>query len=610
MQKIHKKQNPTAILFSSKSLISILLACCMILSSPASIMAAAPKTTTAINPLTQAQFNINGENILLNTHLLIKNSTHMKLYPLKDIADRSGIVVNWDKTSQSVKLKTPQGELSFNSKGLLTINDIDKKHNYNFVLYKGQLFVSQDFFEKELKIVWDFDATAKTYILKNSMHSLEDNVLNAQEQTIKKNLEKYLSFLELKKGFSGQILVANNNKVLIHKAYGLADKEAKISNTIETTFAMGSITKQFTATAVLQLVEQNKIKLDAPISKYLDKVPFGDKITVHQLLTHTSGLFDFTEAAIPKYLSEGSIHMSYNDFIAMIKDKPLNFEPGTQFKYSNTGYYLLGALVEKVSGEALPLYFDKHLIKPAQMTATSFAYDGLTKKVKATGYMITGDKDEVDKILLNIAGGAGALSTTVADLYHWNNALYTGKLLSANSLSQMTGQDKNMKLLAPYAYGLMIDHKLYGNSSFHGGNTLGFTAENAYFPDKNAQIIILTNKGYADLNSIKANIVSIFNGKMPELKENKTVELTPAQIDQFVGDYEIPGVLKIKIFRDKNKLLFQGENQPAITLEAASAKEFFTEQFGGISIHFDQTENPTGFLLKQAGISLQAQKIK
>lgn len=206
MQKIHKKQNPTATLFSSKSLISILLACCMILSSPALIMAAAPKTTTAIDPL---------------------------------------------------------------------------------------------------------------------MPSLETKKLSAAEITIKKNLEKYLSFLELKKGFSGQILVANNNKVLIHKAYGLADKEAKISNTIETTFAMGSITKQFTATAVLQLVEQNKIKLDEPISKYLDKVPFGDKITVHQLLTHTSGLFDFTEAAIPKYLSEGSIHMSYNDFIAMIKDLSL-----------------------------------------------------------------------------------------------------------------------------------------------------------------------------------------------------------------------------------------------------------------------------------------------
>ena len=231
--------------------------------------------------------------------------------------------------------------------------------------------------------------------------------------------------------FNGTVLVAEHGKVVYRKGFGLADMEWDIPNQPDTRFRLGSITKQFTSMIILQLVQRGKLKLDGKITDYLPDYPkkTGDRITIHQLLTHTSGIPGYTE--FPSFFRDISRNPSSPaEFVRVFADSALLFEPGARFSYSNSGYFLLGVMIEKVTGKPYEQVLQENILSPVKMNSTGYDHHATILKKRASGY----EKDgagyvNAEYLDMSLPYSAGALYSTVEDLYLWDRALYTDRLL-------------------------------------------------------------------------------------------------------------------------------------------------------------------------------------
>jgi len=534
------------------------------------------------------------------------------MYPLRLIGESLGAEVAWDSSKNSAHLTIHNNDIWLNpATKIVTVNGVNKKLGSNVELRKSRIYISPEFISYILGVRFEIAEDTKAISLQNPVVSLENLELSASEQNIKNAIVSYLTSQELHRNFSGQILVAKDNKILIDRSYGYSDYENQIKALNSTSFAIGSVTKQFTAAAIIQLAEDNKLSYDDKVSKYYSEVPFGEQITIHQLLTHTSGLYNYT-MLLPELISTDVTELTFDKIMSLIQDKPQDFEPGKGWNYSNTGYLILGKIVEKISGETLENYLQENIFTPVGMENTGVAFKLDEKIVDANGYSGSMEVvlDTADRVLLNMSYGAGFLSSTAEDLYKWNTALHGGEIVSTESLERMFGKSPDMELLAPYAYALMFNKGEFGEEIFHGGNTIGFTSENAVFTDENAQIIILTNKGYADLTSIKYSIASMLKGNVvAPLEEITYITVPEEQLNKYTGTYEIKDILVIDIFVENGKLMLQGQNQPAIELEPLSETKYESTAFG-IAIEFDSKDTPNEFILYQAGQQLKAVKAK
>lgn len=556
---------------------------------------------------------VDGETTHATNYDIYINQDGIRIYPLRLIAENFGAKVSWEPSKNSALIENYNGEIWLNpATKTIVLNGVDKKLKQDIKVINSRTYVPAEFISKILGARFKFDENTKTISLEKPSPTLETLDLSDPVQKIKKDaLVSYLTSLELNRNFSGQVLVVDDGNILIDRSYGYQDYENQIKAFNTTTFAIGSTTKQFTAAAIMKLAEKNKLSYDDKISKYLSDVPFGDQITIHELLTHTSGLYNYT-LLVSDLLDSDVSELTYEKLIALIKDKPLDFEPGTNWSYSNTGYLVLGQIVEKVSGKTLEIYLQENIFDPIGMNDTGIAYRLEEKIVEANGY--TGHmeviQDSADRVLLNMAYGAGYLCSTAQNLYKWNVALQSGKVISKESLDRMFGKSPDMKLLVPYAYGWFINKGEYGEEISHGGNTIGFTSENAIFTEKNAQIIILTNKGYAHIASIKKDIVKILKGEVVNpIGESAYIVVSEEQMAKYVGKYEIKDLLKMDIFTKDGKLMFQAENQPAIEFDALSETEFESLSVD-IKLIFDSKDTPKAFILHQAGMQYNAVKVK
>ena len=232
--------------------------------------------------------------------------------------------------------------------------------------------------------------------------------------------------------FNGSVLVAEKGNVIYKKGFGMANMEWDIPNQSDTKHRLGSITKQFTSMLILQLVEQGKLKLDVPITTYLpdyNKLN-GDRITIHHLLTHTSGTPNYT--AFPNFFKDSSRDpYTPEEFIKVFADSTLQFTPGERFNYSNSGYFLLGAIIEKVTGKTYEQVLQENILTPLKMNNTGYDHHGTILPHRASGYEKTGSTYiNANYLDMSIPYAAGSLYATVEDLYLWDQALYTNKLLS------------------------------------------------------------------------------------------------------------------------------------------------------------------------------------
>ena len=310
--------------------------------------------------------------------------------------------------------------------------------------------------------------------------------------------------------FQGSVLVSDHGKVY-EKGFGLANKEWDIPNAPDTKFRLGSVTKQFTATLILQLVEQGKIKLDGKITDYLPdyRKDTGDRVTIHNLLTHTSGIPSYTSR--PDFMSEISRNpYSVTDFVKKFASDDLEFEPGTKFSYDNGGYFILGAIIEKVTGKTYEQNLREKIFDPLGMTDSGYDHTETILAKRATGYgkMPTGFVNSA-YMDMSLPYAAGSLYSTVRDLYKWDRALYTDKVLSAASRDLMFKPN-----LSNYGYGFIISEIPVGPNKVkvisHSGGINGFATLIVRLVDSKSVIILLSNvEATVSLNRISQGIRNI-----------------------------------------------------------------------------------------------------
>lgn len=323
--------------------------------------------------------------------------------------------------------------------------------------------------------------------------------------------------------------VLRDGKPILTKGYGLADVEKGLPITSATIFRMGSVTKSFTSIAILQLIRAGKMKLDDPISLYLPDFPRGDEIRIRHLLSHTAGVPDF---------------VSYDQ----AKKMPLEFQPGTRINYSNTGYNMLGIIIEKVSGQKYEDYLRDHIFQPAGMTHSG--YDRTADLPgRAQGYLLD-EKGAFHPIPPGDVGNAfaaGGLYSTVEDLVHWEQALVSGKLLEAEFLEEAsTPYGLAGGRHTAYGFGFMTNKYRDLLEVGHGGDINGFNAYVARYPEHNFAVIVLSNTGMRppgpvpEGGTIAHRIAEIYLGKFMSKPETlAVVHVADATLDSYVGKYEI-----------------------------------------------------------------------
>ncbi len=296
--------------------------------------------------------------------------------------------------------------------------------------------------------------------------------------------------------FRGAVLVGIDGKIVFENAYGLGDEEWSASNTIQTKFRIASLSKQFTAACILLLQERGRLNVHDSISRYMPDLPAAwQAITIHQLLTHTSGIPNSTNSSENDRIDRTGA--TPQQLIGLFTDQPLDFEPGTNWNYSNTGYILLGTIVEKISGQSYANFLQANIFGPLGMRNSGYDRAKDVLKERASGYEITdGHIANADFIDMSVPFSAGGIYSTVEDLYRWNEALIeNGKLLSADSLKQMfTEYPQATRQGQHYGYGVVISRLKFGKLLYyHGGGVKGFSSSLQRYPNDRVCIVVLSN---------------------------------------------------------------------------------------------------------------------
>jgi len=311
-------------------------------------------------------------------------------------------------------------------------------------------------------------------------------------------IDKVLNSLTERDAFTGAVLVARNGEVLLSKGYGLADWDKNLPNNPHTKYRLGSITKQFTAMAILMLQAQDKLNVRDPVCLYISECPTTwQDITIHQLLTHTSGIPNFIKFI--NYEATKATPSSPEQTIARFKDKPLDFPPGEQWSYSNSGYIVLGYIIEQVSGQSYEAFLQQNIFEPLQMKDTGYDHNDGSLAIGYTGILWT----EADYIDMTIPFAAGGLYSTVEDLYRWDQALYTEQLVSQDLLDLMFTPHAKLPVTGlSYGYGWYIGEMNNHNVVGHGGGIEGFATEIRRYIDDKVTIIVISNRDSTGVGNI------------------------------------------------------------------------------------------------------------
>jgi CubicO group peptidase (beta-lactamase class C family) len=289
------------------------------------------------------------------------------------------------------------------------------------------------------------------------------------------------------------IAVMKDNQPLLLKSYGYADLAFDTKLPINASFEIGSVTKQFTGVAIMQLVEQGKLNLDDDITKYITYQTGGKKVTVRQLLSHTSGIKGYTE--LPFFEKLAMEKHKRDTLLRIIEKEPFDFDPGEALIYNNTGFFMLGLIIEKVSGLSYEAYVSKHLFEKAGMANSYYASESSIAKNKAHGYQM-GEKGLVLASYLDHTWpyAAGSLCSTIEDLAKWNNALHHGQILNESNYNEfITPVTLNDGTITHYAKGITVTESHGRRKLEHGGGIFGYLSENAYYPDDKLSIVVLIN---------------------------------------------------------------------------------------------------------------------
>ncbi|RYY44845.1 MAG: serine hydrolase, partial [Sphingomonadales bacterium] len=396
-----------------------------------------------------------------------------------------------------------------------------------------------------------------------------------------------------------------DGKILLDKGYGSANLEWKIANDGDTKFRLGSVTKQFTATAILLLAERGKVSLDGVVKTYLPDAPASwDKVTVRNLLNHSAGIPNFT--SFDDYGKTKALATTPTELIARFRDKPLDFAPGERMDYSNSGYVVLTAIVEKVSGQPYGTFVADNIFKPLGMADSGYDSPKTVLARRASGYSPSPDGViNADYLDMTVPQGAGGLYSTTHDLLKWQAALFGGKVLKPESFTAYTTPYKNN-----YALGVMVA-KADGKTSIeHSGGIDGFNTWLGYDPDSKVTVIVLANLNGGAASALGKSMMTLGRGGAVTLpSERKAIAVAPATAREYVGEYELTPTFGIVVRYEGGKLTAQATNQAALELFAEKPDFFFYRATDAqIAFTRDASGKVTGAVLHQAGRQMPVKK--
>ena len=389
------------------------------------------------------------------------------------------------------------------------------------------------------------------------------------------------------KTFMGTVLVARGTEVILSKGYGSANLEWEIPNTPATKFRLGSITKQFTAASILLLEERGKLKLDDPIKKYLPEAPAAwDAITIFHLLTHSSGIPNFTN--LPEYKSLKLEDTPVAKTVMTVRDKPLDFVPGDRMSYSNSGYLLLGHVIERVTGDSYEKFVTANIFTPLGMKDSGYDSNTAVIPRRAAGYAPSANGPvNAGFIHMSIPHAAGALYSTTEDLLRWEQGLFGGKLISAASLAKMTTPFKS-----DYAFGVVVQTASGRKVIQHGGGIEGFNTFLAYYPDTRTTVAVLANINGQAPNQIATKLADLAHGVAVTLtSERKEIALPVLTLSKYVGTYEVGPGASMMIRLAGDHLTTQLTGQPQFPIFAESQTKFFLK---AVDAQVEFFTDPTG----------------
>ncbi len=426
---------------------------------------------------------------------------------------------------------------------------------------------------------------------------------NGLENEVNAYIKPYLDI----GGFNGTILIAKKGKVLLGKGYGMANYELSVPNQSRTKFHLGSVSKTFTAAAIMILQEQGKLSVRDPLTKFIPDYPNGDKITLHHLLTNTSGIPNVNN--FPEYDTQSKFPHTPADIVEMFKQKPLDFEPGTRdYTESNSNYNLLAYIIEKLSGQSYGEFLKQNIFDPLGLNDTG--HDGNALAVlsnKASGYAPAGltDFENVPFLDWSIKTGNGSIYSTVEDLYRWDRSLYTDKILKKSSRDQMFNN----------GYGWFAGKRLNRNVVRMNGRSPGFNSEMQRYVDDDVCIIVLSNNYIPTASIIVSDLARIVFGEKYETpKLVRPPRVDPKILESYVGRYQFGpdffaprGIYEFKM--DKGQLLMRAPGADA-TLVPQSEREFFDRPFWSMIVFVENTEGKvTHFLWRYGGKDYKAIKL-
>jgi len=406
------------------------------------------------------------------------------------------------------------------------------------------------------------------------------------EKDLASQIDKLLSGVYKPDGPGASILVKKQGKVIWRKGYGLANLELNVPVEPDMIFRLGSITKQFTAVAVLMLAEEGKLSLQDEITKFLPDYPTqGRKITVEHLLTHTSGVKSYTD--LPEWLPLQRKDMTVGEIIDLFKNQPTEFAPGERWKYSNSGYILLGAIIEKASGKTYADFVEQRIFGPLGMKSTCYDSTSRIIRRRASGYAKgNAGFENAPYMSMSQPYAAGSLASSVDDLATWTESLLAGKLVKKETLERAftsyklkDGQDTK------YGYGWCISDYEGHRLIEHGGGIHGFLSHALFFPEDQVFVAMLANSTVMELQpeplAFKAGCLAL---GIP-YKEPVPVSLPEKDLEPLIGVYADARGDEVYVKRREGKLLLQMDELGESEIRPASATEFFLTDFPA-RLHF------------------------
>ena len=433
-------------------------------------------------------------------------------------------------------------------------------------------------------------------------------------KTITQKLDEFLKSAVTANKFNGTAIVAQKGQILLSKGYGFKNVAANTLNDTNSIFQIGSITKSFTAIVILQLQEQGKLSVQDKLSKFFPDYPQGDKITIQHLLTHTSGIYNYTDDIDENDTAIVCYPVSKDRVLAVFKNKQPAFRAGKYFQYSNSGYFLLGMIIEKITGMPYEAVVRQIIFNQLQMNHSGFDFKNMADANKTQGYvLLTKDTIKVNYTIdSTVYFSAGAMYSTTNDMYKWAQAISSHSLLTELSWKQAFTPVKGN-----YGYGFKIKNTIYGKKYIsHDGGLLGYTSDFIYFPDDDVTIILLNNTGNygISLSPVSMWVSAIVFNKPYSNWMTTSANFTDndSALNKYCGTYKSDTKGKIFIASKNGRLIAMENSEQSlpekITL-VSETKLYFNDYNISADLIKDSNDKILKLIVHQIGVDIEFTKI-